>query len=37
MQDAIGFCKYYMKGLNNVNKYVWDENEDEIIIRDVSK
>ena len=30
MKEAIGFCTEYIKDFTNVNRHVWDDDEDEI-------
>ena len=35
MQEAIGFCIEYMKDFSNVNRHVWDDDEDERVAGEV--
>jgi hypothetical protein len=32
MQEAMGFCTEYMKDFKNVNRRVWDDEEDERVV-----
>ena len=32
MQEAMGFCIEYMKDFKNVNRHVWDDEEDERVV-----
>jgi hypothetical protein len=35
MQEAMGFCTEYMKDFKNVNRRVWDDDEDERVVGEV--
>ena len=35
MQEAIGFCTEYMKDFSNVNRHVWDDDDDQRVASEV--
>jgi hypothetical protein len=35
MQEAIGFCRKYMKDFKNINRHVWDDDKDERVAGEV--
>ena len=35
MQEVMGFCTEYMKDFENVNRHVWDDDEDERVAGEV--
>ena len=35
MQEAMGFCIEYMKDFKNVNRHVWDDDEEDTIAGEV--